>query len=1343
MPARDLYLAQQRLLELGYYAGQPDGQPGSRTRAAIRQYQSDNGFAATGELSRGEFQQLVQGGSNSPAQSPDGEPQLSRNEMADMQRGLAALGFDVGAADGAAGTRTGRAISRFLSDRGYDPYQTPVHVARQLVLEEAGLAAGASEQVAADEARPQAEDAAMDPSETYISRAGSSSANNPDDAALDRAFGRRMIGADPTLFDDANVSISWLRSMGQNRSGNWSTPEAKALHERFEKGTEFDRQAIAKEFATYLATQGTNAPMRMTSIRPLGFGTYDFTSKSFPLRVSEDLGARMMFFGPGVSRLTLEVENWDLPKSLAVPENEAQALATKLDQTRAAHIVIQYRLAAFSAEKERDNDTMFYAKAVVERISLHRRNHLKPTELGELLRDLPVTAPAAASDEPETSTPAANSLESWVRLGLPSRDGRVLLLASGYQTDAKVQRALELLEVAHLPSKPKLLRTAFTYAQKFTTPDQLRSVFPVGRNTQSYLYSLNDDPFRQKELVDKFNAVLLPKIVAKAPLVPAKLRVSMPLEVRGYDIEKQLFEIQAEYSGPIRSFDTNLLARPHYQLKVPAQTARKVIAQTRKDPSKRLHLAFDLDLQSVDVDMREESGSTRSTLSATVTAVALYNDAALSERVMQLPLSEYVTREPTLAGRALPKGTYLNRWNVAAMTAAMIGDPALGRSLVEKSEFVRRENEFGRDDAINRGMQKLAESRLETSGPLYLMGTMRLGEYQGTAFTVVNQGFMVVVEPDIEQLDSGMTVVAAENSDAITSFALERATAEKLVQDYPSREFKVVYRIRPVRAEAVANGQSIARLDLFIEETFLMDAKQPDRVLFSAKSKGGEPEAKSASLETIPERLSLNAESTLLLFAKHGGGTLDDKTLKQMLAMRWEEEKRNGAYDVVNTDVAPWGRFFPKNYRALTESDVERLLPKFRSWTEERVRTLPDKLVLEIVHNSGEGYRFGAPAQNYNDLLSKVGIDLRAFSSHRGWMFDDPEPDGSGGWKRHQSIIGLRPSNRYDDRVDVYMPLPELPSLPRESFARAISLDMDVRSAHSTPDAGDGRGAVVLDVVPTEVRWYGDRSAVTPRSLLKRFAIAPVAPREAVKDPSLDILGVSIGMTQSDAEAALRKSIKINRVLELKGDTADRTIIAESARMYVSEDGMDLVGILYGPLVLEPKVIGINRMYYAAPGKVTKGQVLAALEKKYGQLDNVANWQWGPTVGFGCGSQGMETINWSGAPAIEGKPLLATQITAQQLATDPVIGAEFLLMRRLEWVKWGFEAANNEVSQCKPSVSAEFQDSYRVGRAGENIPNADASILRTWLFDHAARRAALVQAQNAPRPEAASADIKL
>jgi hypothetical protein len=158
---------------------------------------------------------------------------------------------------------------------------------------------------------------------------------------------------------------------------------------------------------------------------------------------------------------------------------------------------------------------------------------------------------------------------------------------------------------------------------------------------------------------------------------------------------------------------------------------------------------------------------------------------------------------------------------------------------------------------------------------------------------------------------------------------------------------------------------------------------------------------------------------------------------------------------------------------------------------------------------------------------------------------------------------------------------------------------------------------------------------------------------------------------------------------------------------------------------------------------VTKGQVLGALEKKYGPVNNTNDWSWGDTASFAnCSNKGFGTINWSGAAVVEGKPFVVGKLSAQRILADPALMAEVLLIRRLEFVDWGFEV-QGQVDQCKPSLKAEFLENYRVGRAGEQIPGADSTLLKTLLFDKAKRQADLLKAQNAPKPEPAAVDIKL
>lgn len=293
-------------------------------------------------------------------------------------------------------------------------------------------------------------------------------------------------------------------------------------------------------------------------------------------------------------------------------------------------------------------------------------------------------------------------------------------------------------------------------------------------------------------------------------------------------------------------------------------------------------------------------------------------------------------------------------------------------------------------------------------------------------------------------------------------------------------------------------------------------------------------------------------------------------------------------------------------------------------------------------------------------------------------------------------------------------------------------------------DPTDGGPIIILDTVPKEIRWYGDKTAIKKRSLMARFSVPAVAPREPVKTQSLDILGLTVGMSQSEAEKVIRRQIKVERVLELKGDPADISAVAESARLYVGEGGTDLVGVLYGPLALEPKVYAVARSLFSPLGSVTQGQVLGALAKKYGPLDIPTQWRWGETIREGlCAEPGTPyNINWTGAKVIEGPPLLTRQVSQQEVLENPATAAEIRLLRRLNNALWGFNVSGPQ-ERCKPSVSARFQDSYRLGFAGEQIPEGDTAVLWSWLFDHSYHYRALADAQKAPRPASPAIDLKL
>lgn len=1230
-----------------------------------------------------------------------------------------------------------KAILRSLADsRSYHPYQMTPSLARRPVLEVAGVTRQAAAEKTPSSDHKSAEITTAD---TFYDWAGNAVANVE---ALSRAIAQRIIAVDTALLDNPQTVAQWLESMGSGYGGRWSPPEAKRLYQRYRTGTEFDKKETVAAFKPYLATQAVNRPMRLTFIRSAELGSYNFKEGVLPLRF-DSLGKIIALGGPAGHKVRVEVENWNLPEGLSMTAEQARVLVNELHQagSRSVALAATFAIDAFTLENDGRANTVS-AKAVVERISLHTKD-FNGRMLGKLLYEIPIDAPKKSVFETIVE-PASDNLQSWTRLGVPSNDGRLLLTQTNSEkTNELINDAFTLLAIANSTEAPKSLSTVFAFAKKFGSRKAFLSLFPGGhyRNGLGYLDQFSNDPFKQKELVDRFNAELLPQIISKAPQLPIKLRIMVPVIVHGYDIKTETFSINSKppdsyLPGELKS---NLRPEPNYQLKVPETIARGLLGEARANKRHlKLDLAYDIEIDSVG---SSHTGETRSIFQGNATAVSLHSDTGSTRTVIPLPFESFSV-QTKLPPAPKPTGTYLTQWNLAALAVGLLNDKEVARRLVEASEFVLKQNEFGRAEAIERGLTQLSASNPGTDSSLFLSGTIVLGKYEEGSFGVAQQSFAVSLEPNIVQLDSKLIAVAAENSDLLSRITMDKDAAKWLVAEYPSRKIPVLYRVRPLRAEKIDKQGAIARLDLIVDELYFMDSKNPDRVIFSSKATTIDKVGKTA-LEKVPERLVLNSETIALLLAKHGGIQLSDASLRILLDLRWEEESMK-RYDIINVDPAPWGRFFPLNYHQLTDADYDRLLPDFRAWTEKRLRTFPKKLVFE---SEGEtsNYGFSAPPKNYIELLAKVGIPVREFASYHNWIFNDPVSDSAGGWKRQQSILGLRSDRNLDSRIDVYIPLPAIPSTKRESFARAVSLDMEVRSVFSIPNAGDGRPAVLLDVAPTEVRWYGYKSAGKPRELLARFPLVPVPPRTEVVETRLDILGLTIGMTQADAEQKLRETLAIDRVLELKGDPADRTIIAESARMYVSKDGADLVGVLYGPLSSEPTVNGVSRVHFTAPGAITKGQVLGALEKKYGPVKDPTNsrWRWGDTVDFSaCSIEGFESMNWSGARVIEGKPFTVHQLNRQQIVSDPVLLKEVLLIRRLEFVSWGF-AVQGDVEHCKSSISVEFQDSYRVGRAGENIPGADGTVLRTILFDKARRKANLLKAQNAPRPESANVDVKL
>ena len=117
---------QEELDTLGYKPGPADGVMGSRTRAAIMAYQRNAGLAVDGRVSQMVLDHMkfavprvyASTGSTAAAPRPAARAPATNDTVLQIQRELAARGWNPGPADGLAGPRTREAARQFQVQAG-------------------------------------------------------------------------------------------------------------------------------------------------------------------------------------------------------------------------------------------------------------------------------------------------------------------------------------------------------------------------------------------------------------------------------------------------------------------------------------------------------------------------------------------------------------------------------------------------------------------------------------------------------------------------------------------------------------------------------------------------------------------------------------------------------------------------------------------------------------------------------------------------------------------------------------------------------------------------------------------------------------------------------------------------------------------------------------------------------------------------------------------------------------------------------------------------------------------------------------------------------------------------
>lgn len=850
--------AQSRLNDMGYDAGAPDGQAGSRTRQAIRQYQADWGWPATGVLTGQQYRALVANATGQRQQQQAAEEgALSRGETAELQRALASLGFEVGTIDGVVGSTTGRAISGFLTRRGLDPYQTSIHEARELILATAAGEASPAQATRAM-ARPASMRSAHLSPDMIIDWSPGHGAGSEHGENLGRALVRRIVHANPQILENQEVLKSWLSDLAY---GVWPDPKILSLHETFSKGTEFERPGALREFRAFLQEHATGEPLTIVRVRRTVVNAYDFNEGAFPLRLEEsssDFAKEMSIDWRGRPSVWAIASSWRSIDRLPMPQADAEALAKTLGSHRVVDVAMRMTLSNFH-----DRSGGVAADASIEDVSVHFAARSDTRDLGEFIANLPFDPIDA--DPLETMAAASSALESWRRLGAPV-DGDAVYLRTYNDDDKKsMWSPLDLLGLKQVSKPVESLQIAGFFTRTYTDRNQFGSLF--GDATREFRgTAMRYNKFLGEGILEAFNRDYLPSLVSRAPQLPVKLRIHWQPFLELYDVQTASLPITHTISNSFRNGGIALDVLPnvpvqtnlsHLPFSVPmeeprAEALRERTRDRRWSFSERgiVHAVMDLRLDRMTSSQKREDwwglqglisfdrgerGLT-SRVHAEVLRIALYEDAALTRLIVEFPLEEllYQPAEPEAPlGEPLPEGLNLSRWNIWALAAKL----GAGDKLIE--EAIRASESYRKVDAVTRPLQlermkAMASSAFPNTGQdLYLPGSMSFAGYDpALGLPVSGYSFSVMLDTDQSQIDEGLAQIVVQNEKDLRVLSVDHATVDALTRDRQRGEFSALFRVRPVSAARVPGSEKpLASVNLAVESIVILHPDVEDRVL--------------------------------------------------------------------------------------------------------------------------------------------------------------------------------------------------------------------------------------------------------------------------------------------------------------------------------------------------------------------------------------------------------------------------------------------------------------------------------------------------------------------------------
>jgi len=967
-----VFALQARLNELGFNTGTPDGGLGSNTRRGISQWQSSQGIAATGYLTQAQLSQLL-AGTEAIMQSAAGqEDVLLPSEVQRFQQRLNELGYDVGRPDGVAGAQTGRAIARFLSERGHDPYVVSLRAAFELAVDgrdPATRVAGSGGQArsifgggAVDASAPGASTVAVasgepaDPADYPVTGRGS-----PINLEHEIAF--RALATMPSLADNAEFVRRLFES--EHPSPIYSSRGDRSPRSlKYWEGTQFDRQDVLEEYAAELPSRAVTAPLKVTLTEELIQNRPYVEGAGYPLRLGlgNDLkGAEYQIYSQVLSDGILMV----LPNAPAIDmipaasQEEARKLADALaDLQNSERLTLRLMLTINSIGPERPagRDGNIAAAATLDGLAVYGYSRSRKEQV-ELYR-------WDVTPRQSVAQGGLDLAEAAAFFSLPVADGRLAAVNTRIESpDAGPWQRLLLM--ARLGAHPEILdsdEVALGYASRALTEGEKAELAEGAAVFQSYnggIGVLNE--FARVRFYERLRKDFVHRILGRVPNLPFPVVEVFEGVIGEYDFATQSFPLSAlagsaggatnDYQSRIPSAGSPLGHFPD-RLDLDPARAEKLIGMLR-DRRVRIAIYSQMSFHSYDADTFGFSLAPQ--------RVSLFVDTRLTQHIADFELEPLMRRgaapeDPAIVAartdaRSIHSKPIIQQQMLAALSRNYPSSNGYFDAYIDTSRRYGDANEFDRATVRAAVEREVLASVGNVGEEFWLGGEITLGEYDSSRQT------FAIVSTSVSHMSSavdgfgGSVELTIYNPEALAALPMAPDAARALVETYPARKFIIRQLAEPVGASWDGDNLRYPELQFVyrLKEAYVLNGNERDpssvtEVIARIEAPkapdvvaASEAQDTGAAWKGSTGRTILNQDMLLGLAARKAA-SLDDRSTNWLLANRFLYE-----FEVRPSLAA---RFYADGARAPVRATRDRFVEPFRQWLGTTPDALPEKLTL-------------------------------------------------------------------------------------------------------------------------------------------------------------------------------------------------------------------------------------------------------------------------------------------------------------------------------------------------------------------------------------------------------------